>query len=360
MNEKLKFNQDDKIKILVVRFKRIGDAILGLPLCHSLKLTFPNAEVDYVLYEEMAHLFFGHPYVDNVISINERDRKNIFRYLKKVREITRKKYDIVIDIMSTPKSELFCLFSLDSAYRIGRYNKNRGFTYTHKQKEPESLNKVDKFLKQLLSPLEADGYKLKLDYDFKFSAEAKEKEKYKKLMQEAGVDFSKKVVAFSIYSRVKSKIYPMERMKEVVKYIIDKYDAQVIFFYSKDQKDAIQKIHKEMGNHKNIFSTIETPTIKDLVPLFENCDYFIGNEGGGRHLAQAVGLASLGIYHPNSDLKEWLPFPSNKNMGIISDDTLSYHSISKENYKNLSHEEKWYLIEPKMIMDLVDKLFENN
>ncbi len=349
MNKIKKFNQD-----------RIGDAILTLPLCHSLKLTFPNAQVDYVLYEEMAHLFYGHPYVDNVITIKEKDRKNIFKYLKKVYEITREKYDIVIDVMSTPKSELFCLFSLNSPYRIGRYNKKRGIFYTHKQKEPESLNKVDKFLKQLLSPLEKDGYELKLDYDFKFSAKPEEKNKYKKLMEDMGVDFSKKIVAFSIYSRIKSKIYPMEKMKQIVQYLIDKYDAQIIFFYSKDQKEAIQEIHKEMGNNKNIFSTIETPTINDLVPLFENCDYFIGNEGGGRHLAQAVGLASLGIYHPNSDLKEWLPFPSNKNMGIIPFDTLSYHSLSEEKYKNLSHEEKWNLIEPKMITNLIDKLFENN
>ncbi len=36
---------NDNINILVVRFKRIGDAILSLPLCHSLKLTFPNAKL---------------------------------------------------------------------------------------------------------------------------------------------------------------------------------------------------------------------------------------------------------------------------------------------------------------------------
>ncbi len=357
MKKKLKFNQNDNIKILVIRFKRIGDAILCLPLCNSLKLTFPNARVDYVLYEEIAHLFYGHPYADNIITIKEKNRKNILNYLKNVYRITREKYDIIIDVMSTPKSELFCLFSLSSPYRIGRFNKKRGIFYTHKQKEPESLNKVDKFLRQLLSPLENDGYKLRLNLDFKFKAKMAEKEKYRKLMEKSGINFSKKVVAFSIYSRVKSKIYPMEKMKKVVQYLIDKYDTQIIFFYSKDQKEAIKKIHSDIGNNKNIFSDIETPTIKDLVPLLENCDYFIGNEGGGRHLAQAVGISSLGIYGPNADLKEWLPFPSNKNMGIMPINTLDYHSISKEEYQKLSHIEKWNLIEPKMITNLIDKLF---
>ena len=114
------FKQNDNINILVIRFKRIGDAILSLPLCHSLKLTFPNSKVDFVLYEEASPLFEGHPYIDNVITITKKEQKNPFKYIKKIFNVTRKKYDIIIDIMSTPKSELFCMFSRKSAFRIGR------------------------------------------------------------------------------------------------------------------------------------------------------------------------------------------------------------------------------------------------
>ena len=114
------FSQNDNINILVVRFKRIGDAILSLPLCHSLKLTFPNAKLDFVLYEEASPLFEDHPYIDNVITISKKEQKNPFSYIKKVYKITRKKYDIIIDIMSTPKSELFCMFSRNTPFRIGK------------------------------------------------------------------------------------------------------------------------------------------------------------------------------------------------------------------------------------------------
>lgn len=37
------------MKILVVRFKQIGDAILSSVICNTLKRTFPEAEVDYVV-----------------------------------------------------------------------------------------------------------------------------------------------------------------------------------------------------------------------------------------------------------------------------------------------------------------------
>lgn len=354
------FTQNDKINILVIRFKRIGDAILTLPLCHSLKLTFPNATVDYVLYEEVAHLFYDHPYIDNVITIKKDEQKNIFKYFKKVYKITRKKYDVIIDVMSTPKSEFFCLFSMGSPLRIGRYKKKRGFTYTHKTKETESLNKIDKFLKQLLSPIKEAGFDLKISYDFKFSSSTEEKENYKNLMLNAGVDFSKSVVAFSIYSRVEHKIYPIEKMKEVVKYLIDKYDSQIIFFFSPDQKESIQNIHKELGNNKNIFSSIETPTIKDLVPFLENCDFYIGNEGGARHLAQGIGIPSLAIFSPSSELKEWLPFPDEKNMGLSPYTSLKDLNISIKEFSKMTTQEQFNLISVKMICNSIDKLFQKN
>lgn len=354
------FSQNDHINILVVRFKRIGDAILTLPLCNSLKLTFPNAKIDFVLYEDVAPLFEGHPYIDNVITIKKDESRNLFKYIKKVYDVTRKKYDIIIDVMSTPKSELFCLFSLKTPIRIGRYKKKRGFTYTHKMKETPSLNKIDKFLNQLLPPIEEAGFTLKKSYNLEFSSTQQEKEKYFKIMTESGVDFSKIVVAFSIYSRVAHKIYPIEKMKQVVQYLINKYDAQIIFFFSPEQKIAIQNIHKEFGENKNIFSSIETPTMKDLIPFLENCDFYIGNEGGARHLAQGVGTPSLAIFNPSSELKEWLPFPSEKNMGISPLCTLSCNNINLDDFSKLSHEEKFNLITVDLICQKIDELILKN
>ena len=67
--------------------------------------------------------------------------------------------------MSTPKSELFTLFSPKAKFRIGRSKKNRGFTYTHKISEPKNANdKIDKFLK-MLTPLETN-YNILYTRDF--------------------------------------------------------------------------------------------------------------------------------------------------------------------------------------------------
>ena len=115
-----------------------------------------------------------------------------------------------------------------------------------------------------------------------------------------------------------------------------------------------------MENNKNIFSSIETPTIKDLVPFLENCDYYIGNEGGARHLAQGIGIPTFAIFNPSAELKEWLPFPSEKNMGISPIDMIEKKSLPLEKFNKMSAEEQFSLIDLETIKQMSDKLIEKN
>lgn len=350
--------QSDSIKILVVRFQRIGDAILASPICNSLKKSFPNSCIDYVLYEPASPIFKNHPYIDNVICISKKEQKNPFLYIQRIWKITRKKYDIVIDIMSTPKSELFTLFSLRSSYRIGRYKRYRGFTYTHKQKEPANTkNKVDKFLKQLLPPLEQD-YQITYAPQLVLSVLEEEKDRMKEKMLQAGLSFEKSIVPFAVLSRVSGKTYPLDLMKQVLQHCLNHYDMQLVFFYSPDQKEVIKKLEDELGNPRNIFSNIETKDMRELMALFANSTYYIGNEGGPRHMAQALGLPCLAIFNPSAEKKEWLPWPSESNVGIEPNDLLNYHNMRKEEFVKLEKEEAFRLITVNYVTEKIDNFLK--
>jgi len=348
--------QSDPIKILVVRFKRIGDAILASPVCNSLKKTFPNSSIDYVLYEDSAPLFENHPYIDKVICISKKEQENPFLYLKRVWKITRKKYDIIIDIMSTPKSEVFTLFSLHSPYRIGRVSKNkkRGYSYNFRQYEPEHTeNKVDKFLKQLLTPLEK-SFEVQYAPELVLSVSEEEKENMKENMKNIGLSFEKAIIPFAVISRVPGKTYPLENMKQIVNHCLENYDAQFVFFYSQDQKAQIKTIEKELGYHKNLFTNLETKNMRELMAFFANSTCYIGNEGGPRHLAQALNLPCFALFNPSAEKKEWLPLPSEKNVGIEPKDTLSFHNMTEKEYKNLAKEEAFQLMTVPFVIEKLD------
>ncbi|WP_300357102.1 glycosyltransferase family 9 protein [Fusobacterium sp.] len=338
------------MKILVVRFKQIGDAILSSPICNTLKKTFPDAEIDYVLYEHVAPLFENHKYIDNVIRITKGEQKNPFKYFFKVWKITRKKYDIVIDIMSTPKSEFFTLLSLSSSYRIGRKKKYRGYTYTHKIEEPrDAKDKVDKFLR-MLKPLE-EKYKVVYDNNYTLTISDEEKKYMKDKMKKAGIDFLKPVVACAINSRVPSKVYPIECMVEIINTLLKDLDIQIIFYYSPNEKEFAHNVHKNLlNNNKKIFSNIETSSIRELAMLLSNCDMFFGNEGGPRHLAQSLDVPSFAIFNPDSDKKEWIPNANDRHQGVEVRDIM-------ENTENMTRDEKYRLMTPEYIVSKVKEIY---
>ena len=335
------------MKILVVRFKQIGDAILSSVICNTLKRTFPDAEVDYVVYEHISPLFKNHKYIDNVISITKEEQKNPFKYLAKVWKITRKKYDIVIDIMSTPKSEFFTLFSLGSKYRIGRRKPKRGYTYNYKIDEPrDAKDKVDKFLK-MLKPLEKD-YHITYDNNYVITLTFEERSQMRKRMLDAGIDFSRPVYICAANSRRKSKIYNTEKMKRIVERVRDELKGQVIFFYSPDEKDFIMKFYEKFEDKKDLFVNINTKSIRELAMVISNCDFFFGNEGGPRHLAQSLDIPSFAIFSPSASKKEWLSNANERHQGVDSDDV--------GNCENLDYNGQYNLIDPDYVFDKIEKM----
>ncbi|MDU1911797.1 glycosyltransferase family 9 protein [Fusobacterium sp.] len=80
--------------------------------------------------------------------------------------------------------------------------------------------------------------------------------------------------------------------------ISSKYNFKL--FYSLNEKNFIKEIHKQLNKNKNVFSNIETASIKELAALISNCDMFFGNEGGSRHIAQSLDIPSFAIFSPKS------------------------------------------------------------
>ena len=47
-------------KILVIRYKKsVGDTIIGTTLCESIKKKYPDARVDYLVYENLTEIFYN-------------------------------------------------------------------------------------------------------------------------------------------------------------------------------------------------------------------------------------------------------------------------------------------------------------
>lgn len=327
-------------KILVIRFRRVGDAVLGTALCTSLRNTFPNAEIHYLLNTHIAALYDSHPDIDKVITFDNSDDKSLFRYVRRVWSIVRaNKYDVIIDMRGTVRTLLFSLFSLRTLYRIGTKKSYTFFAlnYPVDNRADRSKNMIQHNL-EFLKPLEeiAD---VKYCKDFKLYVSAAEKQNFRSYMEASGINFSRPVILAAVSARLQHKIWDKEKMKVVLQNIIADYDVQIIFNFVNAEREFAVKLHAEMNNHPQIFTNIEANNLRDLCALSVNCDFFFGNEGGARHLAQALDIPSFAIFPPKISKARWLPNQGDRFAGISPDDF-----YSKDDQKAMSYEQRFSCI----------------
>ena len=348
------------MKILIIRFFYIGDVVMTSVLCDSLKRSLPGCQVDYLMYEAAASLFENHPNIDNVITVSASERKNPFKYLRKILRISRNNYDIIIDTTSTAKSELVSLLSHGAEYRIGRFKKGRGYAYTHLLSKQElSGNKIQQRLK-MLEPLKKAGLPIVEDPQMRLYPTEQECAGMRACMVSHGVDFARPVIAFAVSSRETEKRWREDYMLALVQHCLDRHKAQIVFFAGLPYEQAmIDSLHEQSGGHKDIFSRIPSPSLRSLLPLFANCNMFVGNEGGPRHLAHAVGLPTVSVFSPIAERDEWQVGDPARHKGISWRDMPVNETRQQEKfeYGDSTYFELYDSIELQPVITLVDEVF---
>lgn len=337
------------VKILVIRFRRIGDALLSSAVCSTLKESIPDSEIHYVLNEPIAPLFENHPHIDKVITFSDEENRKFFKKCKKVRRLMKaEKYDIIIDLRGTLNTLIFSLFSPRTKYRIGRkvpYNR-----WIHNRRidiEQVQGNYIDRML-SLTDPLNPE-YNIKKNHAYKLYITDQEKQEFRDYMESSGIDFSKPIMLAAVTSRVEHKKWPLENMAEIFRRTIEYYpDVQIIFNYTpgREEHDAYT-IYNMLDKDDHIFINIEAKGLRQLIAMMFNVDFFFGNEGGPRHFSQAANVPSFALYHPEVKISDWLPNRSERFAGIEPKDINP--GIASD--PNATMEEKFGLFTPDEVWE---------
>jgi len=105
------------MKILVIKFRNIGDVLLSTPLIENLQHYFPNAKIDFALNEGCEDMLTDNPNINEIIIYNRSRIKklNIFLQIKEeirfTRAIRSEKYDIVINLTEGDRGAQLALIS---------------------------------------------------------------------------------------------------------------------------------------------------------------------------------------------------------------------------------------------------------
>ncbi|MDR2915658.1 MAG: glycosyltransferase family 9 protein [Tannerella sp.] len=327
-------------RIIVLRFRRVGDAVLSGVICTSLRRSFPTATIDYVLNAEIAPLFENHPDVDRIISFTKDEMGHWSIYLKKVWHIMcSARYDLIVDTRATVKTLWFSLFSIRTPYRIGWKKSYNLFLHNYRVMLSVDSDQVSCLL-SLLRPLEK-RFQMTYEPNFTLFVTPEERAAFRVKMENAGINFSKPVIVCAVATRIPHKNWNVEKMRQVLERIIEHYDAQLIFnFAGVTEEELAVQLYCCMNHHPQVHTNVRADNLRELAALISLSDFFFGNEGGPRHISQAFRIPSFAIYPPSVSKRRWLPGMCERYRGI----ELADISGEKVNNPNLNFASKFDLL----------------
>lgn len=136
-------------RILVTRLRRIGDAILSLPVLDALREAFPECAIDFLGEAEPAQAAIGHPAVDRVLVLDRAFASILPASPGLLLALRSARYDWVIDLYGNPRTAALAAWT-GARVRVGPARPGRRRLYTHPVPPTRTpLSAVDHHLRSL-------------------------------------------------------------------------------------------------------------------------------------------------------------------------------------------------------------------
>ncbi len=296
-------------KILVIQNKRIGDVLLASLIATNMKQKYPDAVIDFMVYDYTTGVIENNPHIQNIIEIDEKELKKLPNLFKMAFRIRKSRYDILFDPYAKFQSRVISLIS-NAPIRIGYKKRDKDPIlpfYTHSinflKEKSRDCGKAIEDRVQLVTSV----FHIK-DPVFEPKIYLTDSEKqYTKLKS-----YHKPVIMFGVLGSTPQKSMPYKYIVQLVDFITTTYDAYVLFNYAPHQKQDALEIYKDCQHKDNIIIDLYEDSIRGFITLMNQCELLVGNEGGVVHISKALNKPTFTIFSPYVMKESWASFEDGK------------------------------------------------
>lgn len=305
-------------RILVVRYRFIGDTILTVPFLRHLRAAFPDAVIDVLVGPESGQVLANCPYVNELITFDttrfhkyDSGKGKARSFWSYVSELRSKKYDTVF-LLKRSLSSAFLAWLIGAKNRIGYNTEGRGLLLTSRVEWNPKRHEVQ----STLDVLRAVGIVADDDFLEAWPGE----EEIQSVLQKVPSLVRRKAprVVFHAAAAHPDKMYPLEHWAKVVTEVVARTGAIPFFTGSAQDIPIYEEITRQTGIEGEVVAgKLE---LRETMALFSKMDLAICTDSGPAHLAAAAGIPVITLFGP-TDPGRWAP--PGKNSIALFDDKLS-------------------------------------
>ncbi len=284
-------------KILVVRYRFIGDMILTIPFLRNLRKKYPDAQIDMLVSPNSYEVISECPYVNNFIifdttrkhkyECSNENKKSFWSYVSKLKE---KKYDKAYVLKRSFSSALLCFLAWIPE-RIGFNTEGRGFLLTKRVKYDKTKHESQCFLDVLRAEnIDVDDGRLENWVKEENSA------KIDNIFSQNGIKQDEMKVVIHATATNPKKLWSEDNFAHLIKYL-DGINIRIIHIGAQNDREVYERIYSKTEGLKNKpLNLCGELTLQESLALLKKVNFIVGNDSGNLHMAASVGTKVVGIY----------------------------------------------------------------
>ncbi len=343
---------------LIVRYERIGDALLVLPLVINLASKYKNDTFTVLTNKRFDNLLQLMPPNVTFISMVSKTSKGLFRgpsYLKRrwlfLRETkkTISKFDKIAFLQ-------YGTFEKEVHKYIQKKRLNISVAITD-QKEFRSAERAANHCSDGLTMIGLHKNVLaKLDYtDLNVTSEPsaiKQQPIASTLISKLNLDTSKKLVAISPFSREEPKVYPLDTMEKVIAHFAALTNEYQVLILGGGEDEKL-KAEEWTAKYPSVISLITRISFGEEISIISKCQVVVSMDSSNMHLASLLHTPVVSVWGPTTPQCGYYPARERHDRAIVKGMPCQPCSIFGERECTQTQKFACMDIAPKVIIDKI-------
>lgn len=273
-------------RLLVIRFSALGDVAMLVPLIKQLAITYPDWQITMLSRKQVAMLFQHMPanvqFVGADLKIKHNGIKGINQLLQ---EIQYQQFDAVADMHNVLRSKWICWRMRLIGKQISTLCKGRcqKWLLTHTSYKKALTPTIQRYLQVLQ----------KLGFNFPLPS----------IVQGQSEQKGYGIAPFAAH---KGKIYPLDKMEQVLKALSEKTGEPIYLFGAGEKEKTILEAWEE--KYDNVHSLVGKYNMDEEIALMRHLRVMLTMDSANMHLASLAGTRVISIWgatHPYAGFLGW-------------------------------------------------------
>ena len=278
--------------ILIIRFSAIGDVAMTVPVIDSLARQNPQNRYTVISQSFLYPLFSYCP--DNVKFIGVdlyNDFKGIFGMYRLYRELLKQKFDAVADLHDVLRTKLLRIFFRCSGLTVKHIDKGRKDKRLLTRKEKKIFRQLKPTIERYADVFRALGQTVApLEFRSIFGASRGDFSSIESLTgKKTGV-----WIGVAPFAKHEGKIFPLDRMEQVVAYFSGRADTTVFLFGGGATEKSI--LENWCAKYPKTLSVVGKLSISNELILMSFLDVMLSMDSANMHLASLTATPVVSVW----------------------------------------------------------------